>query len=143
MDNLFNNLKKHKVLSEINVTPFVDIMLVLLIIFMITAPMMKQGIDINLPETDNTGVTVHEDPLILVVKKNKKIFINSTQIPISKLGTKIVSIVKQRKNKQVYIQADKFVEYGIVAQILATMRVHKIYQVSLVTTFKSRNKNRK
>jgi len=67
--------QERRVLNEINVTPFVDVMLVLLIIFMVTAPMMQQGLDIELPETTPAGVTVPDDPFILVIKKNKKIFI--------------------------------------------------------------------
>jgi len=130
--------QERRVLNEINVTPFVDVMLVLLIIFMVTAPMMQQGLDIELPETTPAGVTVPDDPFILVIKKNKKIFIGSKQIPLSQLGKKASSILKARKDKQIYIQADKSVEYGVVAETLATMRSSGLYQVSLITTSKGR-----
>jgi len=130
--------QERRVLNEINVTPFVDVMLVLLIIFMVTAPMMQQGLDIELPETTPAGITVPDDPFILVIKKNKKIFIGSKQIPLSQLGQKASSILKARKDKQIYIQADKSVEYGVVAETLATMRSSGLYQVSLITTSKGR-----
>jgi len=130
--------QERRVLNEINVTPFVDVMLVLLIIFMVTAPMMQQGLDIELPATTPAGVTVPDDPFILVIKKNKKIFIGSKQIPLSQLGQKASSILKARKDKQIYIQADKSVEYGVVAETLATMRSSGLYQVSLITTSKGR-----
>ena len=127
-----------RMLSEINVTPFVDVMLVLLIIFMVTAPMMQQGLDIELPETVSAGISVPDEPFILVIKKNKQVFIGSKQVPISQLGEKTAAILKARKDKQVYIQADKFVEYGVVAEALAEMRAAGLYQVSLITTSKGK-----
>ena len=127
-----------RMLSEINVTPFVDVMLVLLIIFMVTAPMMQQGLDIELPETVSAGISVPDEPFILVIKKNKQVFIGSKQVPISQLGKKTAAILKARKDKQVYIQADKFVEYGVVAEALAEMRAAGLYQVSLITTSKGK-----
>ena len=136
MSAQLENKKEHRVLSEINVTPFVDVMLVLLIIFMVTAPMMQQGLNVELPETASVGIMVPDDPLILVIKKNKKVFIGSMQIPLSQIGKKTASILKVRQDKQVYIQADKSVEYGVVAETLAEMRSAGLYQVSLITTFK-------
>ena len=130
--------KDRMVLSEINVTPFVDVMLVLLIIFMVTAPMMQQGLDIELPETVSGGVSVSDEPFILVIKKNKDIFIGSKKIPISQIGKKTADIVRVRRDKQVYIQADKSVEYGVVAETLAEIRAVGLYQVSLITTSKGR-----
>ncbi|MDE0518699.1 MAG: ExbD/TolR family protein [Oligoflexia bacterium] len=139
MDVQQENKKTSRVLlSEINVTPFVDVMLVLLIIFMVTAPMMQQGLDIELPETAGAGITIPDEPLILTIKKNKKIFIGSAQIPISQLGKKTAAILRGRKDKQVYIQADKSVEYGVVAEALAEIRSMGLYQVSLITTFKGK-----
>ena len=130
--------KGRRVLSEINVTPFVDVMLVLLIIFMVTAPMMQQGLNIELPETVSAGISVPDEPFVLVIKKNRKIFIGSTQVPVSQLGSKAMAILKARKDKQVYIQADKAVDYGVVAEALAEMRAAGLYQVSLVTTSKGK-----
>ena len=129
--------KERRVLSEINVTPFVDVMLVLLIIFMVTAPILQQGLDIELPETTGAGITVPDEPLIVMIKKNKEIIIGTATIPLSELGTKIVAISDSLKNKQVYIQADKSVDYGTVASALAEIRSAGLYQVSLVTTFQS------
>ena len=131
------NKKERRVLSEINVTPFVDVMLVLLIIFMVTAPMMQQGLDIELPETKSAGLSVTDKPFILTIKKNKQIFISETQVPLPQLGAKALAILKARTDKQIYIQADKSVAYGFVAEVLAEMRSAGLYQVSLIT--KSRN----
>ena len=130
------NKKERRVLSEINVTPFVDVMLVLLIIFMVTAPMMQQGLDIELPETKSSGLNIPDKPFVLTLKKNKQIFIAETEVPLSRLGAKALAILKVRKDKQVYIQADKSVEYGFVAEVLAEMRSAGLYQVSLITKSK-------
>src|ERR1035438_7338442 len=103
-------------LSEINVTPLVDVMLVLLIIFMITAPMLHQGLDVALPETSNTGLTVKEDPFVLTVNKDSKVFVDKQELEMATLKSKLGAIFENRQDKQVYIQADKDVPYGFVAQ---------------------------
>ena len=128
--------KSQAVMSEINVTPFVDVMLVLLIIFMVTAPMMSQGIDVNLPKTASSGMSVTEDPFIIFIKANQKIEIADTPVELSQLKTKLAAIFETRKNKQVYLQADRKVDYGIVAEVIAEIRAAGIFNVSLVTQVK-------
>ncbi|MFN7905389.1 MAG: ExbD/TolR family protein, partial [Pseudobdellovibrionaceae bacterium] len=107
------------VLSEINVTPLVDVMLVLLIMFMVTAPMMQQGIDVDLPKTSSTGVEVSEDPFVLVIEAGGKIVAGKQPVPLVELKEKLKAIFTTRKNKQIYIQADRKVDYGIVAEVMA------------------------
>lgn len=128
-----SNRSRRTALSEINVTPLVDVMLVLLIIFMVTSPMMSQGIDVNLPETASSGIETSEDPFLIVIKKNRKIFIGDTQIKLSSMSTKLKAILENKKNKQVYIQADKSVDYGLVAETMAEIRAAGIYNIGLVT----------
>ena len=120
-------------ISEINVTPLVDVMLVLLIIFMVTAPMMKQGSDVNLPETKNSGVSTPEDPFVLSIDNKGTVFIEKTEIPIQSLSTKLKAIFNNRKEKQVFIQADKKVDYGVVAEAMAEVRAAGILKIGLIT----------
>lgn len=127
------NRNSKMAMSEINVTPFVDVMLVLLVIFMVTAPMMQQGIDVNLPKTSSGGVELNEDPFILVIDIEGKIKIAGTTVGIDTLKTKLKAIFENKKNKQIYIQADRKVDYGIVAEVMGEARAAGIYNLSLIT----------
>ena len=125
-----------KPMSEINITPFVDVMLVLLIIFMATAPMLQQGINLSLPESKATSGHISGDPFILQIKKDKKIYIGKAQVPLPSLSKKIKAIFKEKKDKHVYIQADKAIAYGFVAKILGEVKSAGVQDVSLVTAVK-------
>lgn len=125
--------KSRMALSEINVTPLVDVMLVLLIIFMVTAPMMQQGLEVNLPETKNGGVAVEEDPLVLVIQKNRKLSIGTATISLDDLGKKVSAILSTRRNKQINIQADKEVDYGVVAQAMGELKASGVNNIGLIT----------
>ena len=120
-------------MSEINVTPFVDVMLVLLVIFMVTAPMMQQGLDVNLPKTASTGVALNEDPFVLVIDAAGTVKAGDTPVKIADLSTKLKAIFQNKKNKQIYIQADKKVDYGTVAYVMGEIRMAGISNISLIT----------
>lgn len=128
--------KRGSLLSEINVTPFVDVMLVLLIIFMVTAPMLQQGIDISLPQTRPSGVKISKEPFILKIRKNKKIYIGDHSIPVRDLSKKLRALFEHKQGEAVYLQADKSIPYGFVAKILGEIKSSGIEQVSLVTNIK-------
>lgn len=120
-------------MSEINVTPFVDVMLVLLVIFMVTAPMMQQGLDVNLPKTASTGVSLNEDPFVLTIDAAGKIKAGKSVLKQADLSQKIKAIFEARKNKQIYIQADAKVDYGTVAYVMGEIRTAGITNISLIT----------
>lgn len=129
---------KSRVMSEINVTPLVDVMLVLLIIFMVTAPLMQQGLDVELPETAASGMSTSEEPFTIVITKDGHLSAGSAALSLDTLQTKLGAIFKTRKNKQIYIQADKKTEYGMVAGVLAEARAAGIFSISLVTLPKAK-----
>lgn len=125
--------KSRMILSEINVTPLVDVMLVLLVVFMITAPMMQQGIDIQLPKTAASGIETKTEPLIVTIKANQVVMIGETKIALASLRGKIKGIFKTRTDKQVYLRADKKVDYGTVAEVIADIKAAGIQNIGLVT----------
>ncbi len=125
--------KSRIAISDINVTPFVDVMLVLLIIFMVTAPMMQQGINVDLPKTAPGGIEPNEDPFLIVVQKSGLVTFGQIAIPVSEVRQKISAIFQTRKNKQIYIQADRAVDYGIVAEVMGELRSAGITNIGLVT----------
>lgn len=120
-------------LSEINVTPLVDVMLVLLIMFMVTTPLMQQGIDVQLPKTASSGVDLNDEPFILVISAQRKVTVAKEVLNTKDIKEKLKSIFAHRKNKQIYIQADKSVDYGFVAEMMAEIRAAGIYQIGLIT----------
>lgn len=120
-------------MSEINVTPFVDVMLVLLIIFMVTAPMMQQGLEVNLPETSASGVPTNDEPFILVISREGKMQAGKADLQMDNLRQKLKAIFATRKSKEIYIQADRKTDYGVVAEAMAEIRAAGIFNISLIT----------
>ena len=120
-------------LSEINVTPFVDVMLVLLIIFMVTAPLMQQGIDVDLPETTTQPLRLSDEPLILTVQKSGKYFLARTEIPAEALGEKLEVIFEGLDKKEIFLRADKEVAYKYVITALAAAREAGATKLGMVT----------
>ncbi|PWU14488.1 MAG: protein TolR [Bdellovibrio sp.] len=125
---------KRMTMSEINVTPLVDVMLVLLIMFMVTAPLMQQGIEVDLPKTASSSLsTPPEDPLVLIINADRNVVIGKQKVPAASLREKLRAIMETRKNQELYIQADRHVEYGFVAETMAEIRAAGITNIGLVT----------
>jgi biopolymer transport protein TolR len=121
-------------MSEINVTPFVDIMLVLLIIFMVAAPLLSVGIEVDLPNTQAKPLeTEKERPLTLTLDGESNLFINEVKIEKSELRSKLLAIKKERESDEIYLRASKDIEYQNVATILALVSNIGYSQISLVT----------
>ena len=117
-----SNGGRKKFMSEINVTPFVDVMLVLLIIFMVTAPLMIQGVDVNLPKTEAKEIKTIDDPLVLSVNNKREISIEKREIELGDLDEKLKSIFKYRNKKDLLLRADKDLPYGYVIQVIAKVK---------------------
>jgi biopolymer transport protein TolR len=122
-------------LSQINVTPFVDVMLVLLIIFMVTAPMLEQGVEVNLPEiADSPGLEASKEPLIVTVARNGALSIGQTKVEsAAKLMPVLQQILKTRKEKEVFLEADRDVPYGKVVQVMAAIKGAGINKLGMVS----------
>jgi biopolymer transport protein TolR len=120
-------------MSEINVTPFVDVMLVLLVIFVITAPMLSMGIDVNLPKVKSRSMDVTEEKLILSINENKEIFLNKTRMPLGELQPKLIAIFANRIDREIFLRADKNVPYGFVVDVMAEIRRAGVDKLGMIT----------
>jgi len=120
-------------LSEINVTPFVDVMLVLLIIFMVTAPMMQEGVDVNLPQANGKSLPTKEQRMTVTITSNKEIYLNERKIEFSDLGDKLRKIFQDRTDKELFLKADEVVPYGFVVKTMSVIRNAGIDQLGMVT----------
>jgi biopolymer transport protein TolR len=125
--------KAGRLMSEINVTPFVDVMLVLLIIFMVTAPMMVQGVDVELPKTKSTTVKTAEDSLVLTINQQREIYINRLPIELKDLKQKLLRLMEARSEKELLFRADEQVPYGVVMEVMAEVRSAGINQLGMIT----------
>jgi biopolymer transport protein TolR len=128
-------LTRRQALSEINVTPFVDVMLVLLIIFMVTAPLLQQGIDINLPQAKGKEMPATER-IVITIKKDGKIFLDKTAVTIKSLK----AALSKKSNKEVFLKADTNVPYGNVVSVMGELREMGIEKLGMVTEPKARIK---
>jgi biopolymer transport protein TolR len=120
-------------ISQINVTPLVDVMLVLLVIFMVTAPIIQQGVQVNLPQAKAGAIPGTEELLVVTIAKNGKIYLNDNPMSVAELGEKLRAIRKLQSDKQVYLRADQDVRYGLVMKTIAEIKQAGIERLGMVT----------
>lgn len=125
--------KGGQLMSDINVTPFVDVMLVLLIIFMVTAPMMMQGMDVALPEATAEPLESEKEHLIITLNTQNEVFINDFKVSVDGLGEKLQNILQGRSEREVFLKADKTIAWGIVAQVMAEIKGAGVEKLGMVT----------
>jgi biopolymer transport protein TolR len=120
-------------ISQINVTPLVDVMLVLLVIFMVTAPIIQQGVQVNLPQAKAAAIPGTDELLVVSIAKNGRIYLNDNVMTLDELGAKMRAIRSNLADKQVYVRADQDVRYGLVMQTIAELKQAGIDRVGMVT----------
>ena len=120
-------------LGEINVTPLVDVMLVLLIIFMVSAPMMNTGVDVDLPAAQAPQVQVNEEKLLLTVSRDQKVYLGRDEVAFDKLEATLLANERMQREKELYVQADETVPYGFVVKVIAIVKKAGISKLGLVT----------
>jgi biopolymer transport protein TolR len=120
-------------MSDINVTPFVDVMLVLLIIFMVTAPMMTQGVDVALPEATAEPLPAEKENLMISIDNKAAIFINDVPVTVDDLNEKLKRIMSNRSDREVYLKADKDIPYGTVVRVMSEIKLAGVEKLGMVT----------
>lgn len=122
-----------RLMSDINVTPFVDVMLVLLIIFMVTAPMMVQGVDVALPEVSAKPMVTEKENLTVTIDRDANIYINDFQVRMDFLKDKLEKILAGKSDREVFFRADKDVSYGVVVSVMAEIKAAGVDRLGMVT----------
>jgi len=135
-----NSGGKRVLMSQINVTPFVDVMLVLLIIFMVTAPMMQSGIDVNLPKVTANAVNTKTEPLVVTIDRRQRTYLGDTRLSSARLAKKLRAINKMKPGSIVLLKADKRVPYGYVVKIISDIRKSGITKIGMITESNSRKR---
>ncbi|WP_321394169.1 protein TolR [Emcibacter sp.] len=125
--------RRHKAMSEINVTPFVDVMLVLLVVFMVAAPLLTVGVPIDLPNSQAKPLPENTKPLSITIDKAGKIYLQDEEIRLSELVPRLKVIFENRKDDRIYVHGDQAVDYGSVMKVMGVMNAAGYSRVALVT----------
>ena len=120
-------------MSEINVTPFVDVMLVLLIVFMVTAPLLTVGIKVDLPKVKATALTDIKDPIEITVKLDGEVYIGESKVEVENLSPRLNAITEQNTEARIYIRGDRVVAYGRIMEIMSIINSAGYIKVALIT----------
>ncbi len=120
-------------MSQINVTPLVDVMLVLLVIFMVTTPILQQGVGVELPRVEADPMAGQEDQLVVAVSREGEVYLNAAELEIEALQTTLAAAVRNRPDQTVYLRADRNVMYGRVVEVMAAVRRAGVVRLGMVT----------
>lgn len=120
-------------ISDINVTPFVDVMLVLLVIFMVTAPMMVEGLEVSLPNAKGQEVGKVEEKITVTVRSNKEVYLGTVKIPLNELAEKLAVNDKLKRDKEILLHADKNLPYGLIVEVMAALRKGGAESIGMIT----------
>ena len=120
-------------MSQINVTPLVDVMLVLLVIFMVTTPILQQGVGVELPRVEADPIAGQEDQLVVAVSREGGVYLNAAELEVEALQTTLAAAVRNRPDQTVYLRADKNVMYGRVVEVMAAVRRAGVVRLGMVT----------
>jgi biopolymer transport protein TolR len=129
--------RSKRIISDINVTPLVDVMLVLLIVFMVTSPMLVSGINIDLPKTSANPFTGKDEPLTITVDKKGVVYLHDYEIKESELADKLVAITNEKYDTRIFVRGDKAIDYGQVMKIVGLISTAGFKKISLVTELQS------
>jgi biopolymer transport protein TolR len=129
----FSSARNNETLSQINVTPLVDVMLVLLVIFMVTAPILHQGVSVNLPRVQAGALSGEEVQLVVTVSAPGKVYLNDAALTQAELLAKLQAILREQPERNVYLRADAAVPYGDVMRVIAAMRQAGVQRLGMVT----------
>jgi len=135
-----NRKSNRAVVSEINVTPLVDVMLVLLIIFMITSPMLVSGVNVDLPETNSSPISGQDEPLVVTINSKGEVFLLETPIERKHLTDKLANITKEKKDTRIFVRGDKNVSYGEVVEVVSEIHAAGFSRVALISNIKNNEK---
>ncbi len=130
---MYTGSDQQELMADINVTPFVDVMLVLLVIFMVAAPMMVQGVDVDLPRATSKPLKGERDKLIVSVDEDRKVYINDQSINVEYLTERLGNILENFSERNVYLRADKQVPYGIVINVVSKIKEAGIDSLGMIT----------
>ena len=128
--------RSRNVMSEINVTPFVDVMLVLLIVFMVTAPMLTDGVPVNLPESEADSLPDDKEPLTVSINSKGEVFVQDTKVAFNELVAKLLAISKNRTDTRIYVRGDKNINYGRVMEVMGNLAGSGFTKVALISQTK-------
>jgi biopolymer transport protein TolR len=129
--------RRRRPMAEINVTPFVDVMLVLLIVFMVTAPLLTVGVTVDLPETASSPLPGQDEPLTVSVSRDGAVFLQDSEIDLPDLGPRLLAITERRPDTRIFVRGDKVIDYGRVMEVVGAIHSAGFTKVALVTEFET------